>query len=203
MRNLNEYIESGIIEAYVFDQLNPGGREDRLQIALHIPEVKQEQLEIEEALEQYAFSHAITPSPNIKPLLLATIDYFESLEKGGVQAIPPDLNVTSLLSDFSQWVEKKDMVAPENFNGMYVKIIGYTPKATTAIVWMKEFAPTEVHHDEYEKFLVLEGSCTVFVENDSYNLVAGNFLSIPLHKEHRVIITSSIPCKVILQRSAA
>jgi mannose-6-phosphate isomerase-like protein (cupin superfamily) len=64
-------------------------------------------------------------------------------------------------------------------------------------------APQELHHDEHEKFLIVEGSCTISVEDKSYDLVAGDFLQIPLHKKHHVTVTSSIPCKVILQRAAA
>ncbi len=95
------------------------------------------------------------------------------------------------------------MFAPVDFKGIYAKIIGYTPEATTAVVWMKDMSPAEVHHNEYEKFLILDGSCTVFIENDLHNLTSGDFLSIPLHKEHKIIVTSSNPCKIILQRIAA
>ena len=67
----------------------------------------------------------------------------------------------------------------------------------------KRFGSQEVHHDEYEKFLIVEGTCTITIGDEVHNLVPGNFLSIPLYKNHTVTVTSLIPCKIILQRIAA
>ncbi len=131
---MKEYIESGILEAYILDELNVGESENPVTIAVNIPEVRQELLEIKEALERYALGHSVMPSSTIKPLLLATIDYFESLHEENDQAIPPELDETSSITDFAAWVEKKDMVPPPYFTGSYAKIIGYTPEATTAVV---------------------------------------------------------------------
>jgi mannose-6-phosphate isomerase-like protein (cupin superfamily) len=60
-----------------------------------------------------------------------------------------------------------------------------------------------VHDNEFEKFLILEGSCTITIEEEAHHLVPGDYLAIPLHKSHQVTITSEIPCKIILQRVAA
>ena len=73
----------------------------------------------------------------------------------------------------------------------------------TAIVWIKEYAPQEVHDHEFEKFLVVEGSCNIIVEDKIHTLIPGDYFAIPLHKKHLVEVTSIIPCKVILQRIAA
>lgn len=94
------------------------------------------------------------------------------------------------------------MVSSDTDN-IYAKIIGYTPEATTAIVWLKDYAPHEVHDNEYERFLIVEGTCDIIVEDQVNQLVPGDYFAIPLHKNHLVKVTSSIPCKVILQRVAA
>ncbi|MBC7688849.1 MAG: cupin domain-containing protein, partial [Aquabacterium sp.] len=83
------------------------------------------------------------------------------------------------------------------------KIIGYTPQAITAIVWIKDFAPQEVHDDEFEKFLIVEGSCTITVGQEVTELFPGDFFAIPLYKKHVVKVTSAVACKIILQRIAA
>lgn len=201
--NLSEYIESGILEAYIINDLNAGESENPVEIAVNFPEVKHELSEIKEALERYALSHSVMPPSTIKPLLLATIDYFESMQEVDDKASPPELDERSSIADFATWFENKDMVAPADFSGIYAKIIDYTPEATTAIVWMKDMAPAEIHHNEYEKFLILEGTCTVTIDNDLHYLMPGDFLRIPLHKEHEIIVTSSNPCKMLLQRVAA
>jgi quercetin dioxygenase-like cupin family protein len=41
------------------------------------------------------------------------------------------------------------------------------------------------------------------VEDEVNQLVPGDYFAIPLHKKHLVKVTSSITCKVILQRVAA
>ena len=61
----------------------------------------------------------------------------------------------------------------------------------------------EVHDDEFEKFMVVEGTCTITIEENKHELHPGDFLSIPLYKNHFVKVTSDIPCIVILQRIAA
>ena len=64
-------------------------------------------------------------------------------------------------------------------------------------------APAEVHDNEYEKFLIIEGTCDITVDEDVYSLVPGDYFSIPLYKSHNIKVTSTIPCKAILQRLAA
>jgi mannose-6-phosphate isomerase-like protein (cupin superfamily) len=95
------------------------------------------------------------------------------------------------------------MVLPAENEGVFARIIGYTPEVITAIVWLKDYAPAEVHHNEYERFLIVEGSCDIFIGDEMHQLSPGDYLQIPLFADHRVVITSSIPCKVILQRVAA
>ncbi len=95
------------------------------------------------------------------------------------------------------------MQEPSSFDEFHAKIVSYTPELITAIAWIKTIAPAEAHDDEYEKFLIVEGTCDIIVENDVYPMVPGSYFSIPLHKNHNIKVTSKIPCKVILQRMAA
>jgi mannose-6-phosphate isomerase-like protein (cupin superfamily) len=64
-------------------------------------------------------------------------------------------------------------------------------------------APDEIHDNEYEKFLIVEGECDITVGTNVHHLTPGNYFSIPLHATHSVKVTSKTPCKVILQRVAA
>ena len=64
-------------------------------------------------------------------------------------------------------------------------------------------SPIEVHTNELESFLILEGTCDITIGEEVHHLVTGDFISIPLHIGHSLIVTSNIPCKVILQRVAA
>jgi mannose-6-phosphate isomerase-like protein (cupin superfamily) len=203
MDDVKNFIESGILESFVMGITNKEETELVQRMAIISHEVRDEINSISDALELYASSKEVAPDPTIKPFLLATIDYKERLKAGEQPAFPPVLNNSSRITDFNAWLERKDMALPNNFTDFHAKIIGYTPAAITAIVWIKEMAPQEVHDDEYEKFLIVEGTCDITIDGEVHHLVPGDYLSIPLHKAHHVTVTSIVPCKVILQRLAA
>jgi len=197
-----EYIDSGILEQYVLGLTSAGQSVEVEQRAAADPAIRKEINAIGEAMEAYAMEHAITPDPIIKPFLLATIDYTERLKSGEPATVPPALNKNSAVEDYAVWLDRADMVTPGTEN-IHAKIIGYTPEAITAIIWIKDFAPQEVHDHEIEKFLIVEGTCDIIVGDTVHQLAAGDYFPIPLHKNHRVKVTSSFPCKIILQRMAA
>ncbi len=203
MTNIKEYIASGILELYALGITTKEENNDLESLLLLHPELKEELNNISETIETYALANAISVDPTIKPFLLAKIDYTQRLENGEQPAFPPELNKNSNISDYIQWIDRPDMDLPESFEDFHIKIIGHTPKVTTAIIWIKHMAPQEVHENELEKFLILEGTCELTIEDEVYNLKAGDYLAIPLFKRHHLKITSSIPCKVILQRIAA
>ena len=202
MLSSKEYIESGILELYILGITSEDETKDVEMMSSIDPAIKQEIILIRESLEDYAMANAVDPNPIIKPFLVATIDYMERLKNGEIVSVPPLLNENSQISHFDSWLNRIDMVSLDT-DSMYAKIIGYTPKATTVIVWLKDYAPHEVHDNEYEKFLIVEGTCDIIVEDQVNQLVPGDYFAIPLHKNHLIKVTSSIPCKVILQRVAA
>jgi mannose-6-phosphate isomerase-like protein (cupin superfamily) len=201
--NVNEYIASGILETYVLGIAAEDERAEVEKMAAAHPEIRNEIAAISDVMEKYAMKNAVAPHPNIRPLLMATIDYTERLQNGEAPSFPPILNENSKPEDFYAWLNRPDMIAPAAFEEVFVKIIGYTPEATSAIVWIRNMAPEEVHTDEYEKFLILEGTCDIIVDEKVHQLIPGDYFAIPLHSQHQVKVTSSIPCKVILQRVAA
>jgi mannose-6-phosphate isomerase-like protein (cupin superfamily) len=203
MKNVQDYIDSGILELYVLGVTNEEENREIAKMALSYLEVREEIENISTALEEYANQNALTPDPTIKPFLFASIDYTQRLKNGEQASFPPVLNENSRISDYNLWIDRNDIKLPENFKDFHAQIIGYTPEMTTAIIWIKDMAPQEMHKHEFEKFLILEGTCDITIEDKIHSLKAGDYLSIPLYKNHDVKITSLIPCKAILQRIAA
>lgn len=203
MNTLKDYINSGILELYVLGMASDEEIAQVNEMASKHEAVRFEIEEITKALEIDACKTTLTPCETIKPFLLAVVDYTERLKSGEPVTFPPLLTKESKIIDFAQWTSRADMVLPEDFDNMFAKLIGYSPQASTAISWIKTSAPFEVHTNEYERFLILEGSCDITIGNDVHQLVAGDFISIPLHIGHSLLVTSSVPCKVILQRVAA
>lgn len=203
MNKLTAFLESGILELYVMGAATPDERREVEEMAAAHHEVREELDAISQSLEQYAQANAVKPHPTVKYLLLATIDYMERLKKGEQPVTPPELTVASRPEDYAMWLNREDMRSPDAVEEIYVKLIGATPQATTAIVWLKDEAHNEVHHDEYERFLIIEGTCDITVNEQVNHLTPGDYFAIPLHQPHTVKVTSEIPCKVILQRVAA
>ena len=203
MKTIKEYIESGILESYVLGITNAEESAEVEEMAATYNEIRTEINLIRESIEKYAQLYEIEPPITIQPFLIATIDYTERLRNGEPVAVPPILYEGSAASDYDDWLKAEAAVLPDDFENLHARIIGYTQEAITAIVWIKEFAPPEVHTDELEKFLIVEGTCDIIIGEDVHPLVPGSVLSIPLFIRHEVKVTSAVPCKVILQRIAA
>jgi len=203
MENIDSFILSGILETYVLGMASAEEVKQVEEMSYTYKEVKKKIEEISETLKAYAESYSKAPNSTIKPMIMASIDYEERLKSGEQPSFPPILNNNSTIEDYMEWTSRKDMMLPDDFNDIYLKIIGYTPQASTAIAWLKSETPYEVHTDEHEKFLILEGTCDIDIDGDIHSLIPGDYLSIPLHAGHVVRVTSQIPCKLILQRVAA
>lgn len=71
--NLKDYISSGILEAYLLDEVTPQEKVDvHRMLSLH-PELKQELNRLEETLEAFAQKSAIAPRKEGKDIILAKI----------------------------------------------------------------------------------------------------------------------------------
>ncbi|WP_347159447.1 cupin domain-containing protein [Pontibacter chitinilyticus] len=195
-----DFIQSGVLELYVMGATTPEETATVEQMAAAHSEIRQEIEAISLALEHYALAQAVTPRNVVKPLVLATIDYMERMRQGELPVAPPVLTPDSRAEDYASWLQQAEMVLPSDADDIYARIIGYTPAATTAIVWIKDKADDEVHEDEYERFLILEGTCRIIAGEEIYHLSPGDYFEVPLHTPHMVEVTSDVACKVVLQR---
>ena len=197
------FINSGILELYVMGKTDELENKEVLMMASTHIEIFEEIVAIEISLEKYALVNGVELDITIKPFVIATIDFTERLKNGEPPSFPPLLNELSILKDYLPWLNRSDMALPTDFEEIHAKIIGYNEEALTAIIWLKNGSPSEIHDDEFEKFLIVEGTCTITIDKEDFYLKSGDVLSIPLYKEHFLRVTSSIPCKAILQRIAA
>ncbi len=203
MTDLGEYIASGMIEKYVLGLALPDEIVEIEALSTQHPAIRTAITEFCILLERNAIANSITPPEIIKPELLATIDYIERLQNGEPMTFPPVLSETSKIDDFNEWLNRPDMSPSQDSADIYLKIIGHTATCSTAIVWVKGKTPEEVHTKELESFFVIEGTCIIHIGTKSYEMVPGNYLQIPMFEKHHVVVTSSVACKVILQRLAA
>lgn len=203
MSNIQEYLNSGILELYVLGITSNDETIEVTQLAEKHVEIRNEIDAIIEALKLYSQESAPEISPATKALLFATIDYKERLRNGEKYIMAPLLNKYSKIEDFKTWIERTDMQPSDEYESLDAKIISASPEVTTLVVWLKYGAPSEIHDNEFEHFLIVEGTCTITIGNEKHNLIPGDYLSIPLFIDHDVEVTSTVACKVILQRVAA
>ncbi|MGB4775503.1 MAG: anti-sigma factor [Daejeonella sp.] len=74
MEDLKTYIESGILELYVLDEISPAERLKVEKMVIQYPEVKAELNEIEHALIQYSQSHNINPADDMRNRILNSLE---------------------------------------------------------------------------------------------------------------------------------
>ncbi|MEO8762509.1 MAG: cupin domain-containing protein [Bacteroidia bacterium] len=203
MKDVKSYIESGILEAYVMGFATDEEIADVEQMVSQHEEIRKEIDAISEALQTYSQTKSESPDPTAKAMVMAIIDYQERMKNGEQPAFPPMLNENSKVEDYKEWINRKDIFIPKDFSEFYVKLIGYTLQANTAIVWIENEAPIETHNKEYERFLILEGTCDIIVDGKTHSLQPNDYFEIPLYSTHQVKVTSKMPCKVVLQRVAA
>src|SRR6185295_9278590 len=142
-------INSGIIELYVMGALSSEEENELIRLAIIHPEIQDEMERVSVTLESYARANEKTPGLAVKPMLMATLNYIQRLENGEIPVSAPALNKNTKAADFSQWINRSDMQAPNEFDQIFVKIISHTPQLSTAIVWLKDGAPEETHTHEY------------------------------------------------------
>lgn len=83
--NIQAYIESGILEEYVLGTVTPQEKQE-VECMSHIyPEIKEELLRTESALEEYALKHQATPPPSLKDSIFAQMN-FDAAPEGEEQS---------------------------------------------------------------------------------------------------------------------
>ncbi len=155
--------------------------------------------ELQGGLECLARLNAVPPPPGVKQRIL---DAAESHAHERAMR-PPVIHAASTAADFAPWTDTPEMVRPVDAEDVFFIPFADNADGLSALVWLVSGSPEETHTDRIEKFLIVEGSCQIAYRHEVHALEAGDVFSIPLHTPHTVKVTSTVPCKIILQRIAA
>ncbi|HWB26424.1 MAG TPA: cupin domain-containing protein [Chitinophagaceae bacterium] len=194
--NVKEYIKSGIIEDYCLGLLSP---EEMQAVALNAREYQEVRHEIEtyeHVLVQYAAGLAEGNPKERKKDILDLLDNLADEENISAENLP----IINKYSDAGTWLRFVKPLLPEKLPVPF--IIHYLPAKNGVeqfIFWTHHDLPHETHDDEQETILLLEGHCRCFVDDEVIELQPGDFLSIPLHKQHNVEILHG-PVMAVIQR---
>lgn len=183
--DIQGYINSGILEQYYLGSLSEGEAAAVIEMCVLHPVVKQELTQIELAFEKFAAAKAITPNGDIKQRILNTIDFTEP-------AFTLDnLPATNKYSSYKSWLSVVEHLIPSQpFDSFFALPLRSDDKIEQTLVVTQLNVPKETHSNVIESFFILEGSCVCTVGNQHFNLSAGDFLEIPLHEEHDIVLSS-------------
>jgi mannose-6-phosphate isomerase-like protein (cupin superfamily) len=154
-----------------------------------------------DVIEQMALQYKVPPPPGLRARLFDAVQ--DHVAERLSQGRPPVLHPQSRATDYTAWLDAPQLNQPTDAGPLHVIELHDQEGELTALVWLTDGSPEEVHVDVVEKFLILEGSCEITVGRDVHILQPGSYLSIPLHVPHTVRVTSTQPCKILLQRIAA
>lgn len=95
--NVQDYIQSGIIESYVFGMANEQEAAELLQLSQQYPEIKQAIDSFEASLEQAAFANAVPPPANVKSKLFDALkdEFAEPIKEVNTPVVSIQANTSS------------------------------------------------------------------------------------------------------------
>lgn len=194
--DINEFIASGMIQDYCLGILKKQDQELVERQAALFPEIKKEILAQQEALAGYAADFSRMPDPLLKGRILATL---EGLEKNPEQT-KSDSHLLTRFSEKENWLRIVKPHLPKTLSeNFFSKVLRNDREVFQAVLWVKDGYPDEVHEDLDESFMILEGECDCYVENNVIRLGPGDFFQVPLDVHHDVRVTRG-PVLAIVQR---
>ena len=185
--NLTLYINSGILELYVLDQLSKEERKGVERMVKMYPILKHELVAIENGLEKYALNNAINPSEKLAAEIVEVVDNLEKERKLNIENLP----IINPFSNYKNWLplaqEYLDITLAD---GIFNKVLQHNDKITQVLVVSEIDIPEEIHEGEHESFLILDGRCECIISGTSRFMGPGDFMSIPLLEPHDVKLKS-------------
>ncbi|MDU0368972.1 anti-sigma factor [Hymenobacter endophyticus] len=130
--NIQEYIESGILEEYALGVLSEMERSEVERVAEEHPEVARELLQVQHSLDAYAEAHAVTPPDDMRERVLR--GWQEAIRNSGEQQsqVPP---VTAPQMVASSAPEPVAVPAPPQENGV-VRQLPTAEPAPSRLKWL-------------------------------------------------------------------
>lgn len=126
--NIQAYIESGILEEYVLGTVSPQEKQE-VECMSHIyPEIKEELMRTESALEQYALKYQTPPPASLKETLFAQMNFDEVVKPESAE--PANTDVSAL--------EEADRENTIKILPISEQIISEEPVATERAVFTNE-----------------------------------------------------------------
>lgn len=196
--NIREYINSGILEEYCLCILDEDQVQEVNTLRIQHPEIETEIQSIEASLNAYVKTSAEKPAVNLQEEIWNTL---QNLNKERNIDLT-DLPIINKYTDHETWLGiVKPFIPARLEEDRIVHVLRQSDEIVQMLVISKTAFENEVHVEEHESFIILEGECECTVGDKVFRLQPGGFTEIPLHTNHDVRILSP-HVTAILQRIA-
>ncbi|MDB4925172.1 cupin domain-containing protein [Mucilaginibacter sp.] len=193
--DIQEYINSGILEQYALGSLDEREEAAFLKMISIYPEVKKKLTEAEEALEKLALINAVSPPTDLKQKILLSLGFSE--DKIDLENLP----AISKYSNCQSWLSAVYHLIPnEPYEDISIQVLRHDAQIAQMLVIAKVGVPMEIHSDVAESFFILKGECICTVSGLTFKLAPGDFLDIPLHQEHDVKLLTPYVIAILQHR---
>ncbi len=197
--NIPEYISSGVLEDYCLGALSDTQMAEVEAVCAKHPEVKEELVSIQKALEGYVTEQPVWRKAALKSPIWETLSNI-NLEE---EAVPGKFPIINKYSDHNNWLKMVAPLKPKDFKeGTYIDVIQHNEQVTQMLVMSYIGQDEEEHDDLKECFMILEGECECNIGGKIIPLKAGGFIDIPLHTSHSVRVMPGSCVTAIMQRIA-
>ncbi len=85
----------------------------------------------------------------------------------------------------------------EEFTNILVQKVGGDNLSTQFVIWVKDTVRTHLHEEHTESLYVLSGKGIFYMNNERFEIGAGDFVAIKRKSWHAVKVTSKEPLKVL------
>ena len=195
---IEEYINSGILHDYCVDALSADKRAEVERMCIQYPQVKKELEQMQQALEKFANASAKWKLPDMQEGIWSVLENINKEKAGDLNNLP----VLNKYSDHNRWKRIIMPLMPKEIpNEPQITPLRNSDGVMQVLMVGKTGVDDEVHVNEKESFLVLEGECECYIGENVYRLGPGGFIEIPLHEHHNVKVISEYVVAV-MQRIA-
>lgn len=191
--DVQNYLESGVLEAYCLGMLSDEEQAYLIQMTMLYPDIKAELTAVELSLENMAAAHAIEPNPANKQNVLSALGFIQTAKLDADK-----LPFVSQNADPEPWLtEFAHLLDPEPLVDFTCHILRDDPEVKQMLVISKIDVPEEDHSDFLESLFILKGHCQCTIGNNFYTLMPGDFIEIPLNTPHNIKITTPIVTAIL------
>ena len=183
MKELQVYLESGIIEAYCLGQLDSAEMREVERMAKQFPVLRAEIDRTKSTLRHLSIE---TPAlRSRKQHIMHTIQQLQLEQEMSLDHLP----LLNPYSNHQAWLAVvRDLQPTERMGSIQFRVLQEKPNLLQTLIWMEDLLEEDGHDPDnfQESFLILQGECACQLGSETVRLGAGGYVAIPPNTPHTI-----------------